>query len=76
MDLQSVDAAQTLVRSQELRDAGIYYLEHEAMRFNTDAGGEWNVYGSPVSVLHINFHIHRQQCRRQRHTMPEGRFNI
>jgi hypothetical protein len=45
---QSVDAGRSLVRSQDLRDAGIYYLEHESFQFATEAGREWKVYGSPV----------------------------
>ena len=46
--LQSVDQARALVRSQGLRDSGIYYLEHESLRFKTPEGREWHVYGSPV----------------------------
>lgn len=48
--LQSVDAARALVRSQALRNSGIHYLEHEALRFKTPEGREWHVYASPVSV--------------------------
>ena len=47
---QSVDEARALVRSKSLRDSGIYYLEHESLRFKTPEGREWHVYGSPVSV--------------------------
>jgi len=46
------DAARTVVRSQDLRDAGIYYLEHEPFRFTTVAGREWKVYGSPAAPFY------------------------
>lgn len=43
------DTAQAAIRSQELIDAGIHYLQHEPFSFTTASGRLWNVYGSPVS---------------------------
>ncbi|OCH93804.1 Metallo-dependent phosphatase [Obba rivulosa] len=42
-----VDAAQAVFYSQQLRDAGIYYLEHESVQIVTDNGRKWEIYGSP-----------------------------
>ncbi|KZT09694.1 Metallo-dependent phosphatase [Laetiporus sulphureus 93-53] len=42
-------AAQTLVRSEELRQAGIYYLEFESVGVTTPNGRTWSVYGSPAA---------------------------
>lgn len=36
------------MKSDALREADIYYLEHESFAFVTSAGRTWNVYGSPV----------------------------
>jgi len=46
---ESVDAGRSLVRSQDVRGAGIHYLEYESFRFTTTGGREWNVYGSPAA---------------------------
>ncbi|EMD38117.1 hypothetical protein CERSUDRAFT_82338 [Gelatoporia subvermispora B] len=44
---QDVDAALAVFRSQQLRDAGIYYLDHESLQIVTDNGRKWEIYGSP-----------------------------
>lgn len=37
------------IKSQELHNAKMHYLEHESLRFKTLEGREWCVYGSPSS---------------------------
>jgi len=49
---ESIDAGRALVRSQELRDSGIYYLEHQSFCFTTPSGREWIVYGSPAAPFY------------------------
>jgi len=49
---ESVDAGRALVRSQELRDSGIHYLEHQSFCFTTPSGREWIVYGSPAALFY------------------------
>ncbi|OSX65378.1 hypothetical protein POSPLADRAFT_1135977 [Postia placenta MAD-698-R-SB12] len=46
---QDVDAAQTLMRSEELRETGIRYLEYEPIQITTASGRTWNIYGSPAT---------------------------
>ena len=43
-----MEAARRLVRSADVKDAGIHYLEYESLHFTTHAGRLWKVYGSPV----------------------------
>ncbi|CCM00502.1 uncharacterized protein FIBRA_02536 [Fibroporia radiculosa] len=49
VDSDVADAAQMLVRSDVIRNAGIYYLEHEAVEVTTAGGRTWRVYGSPAA---------------------------
>jgi len=49
MRSRDIDTAQKLIRSDELVDAGVHYLEYESMHFTTTAGRTWNVYGSPAA---------------------------
>jgi len=37
------------MKSDALREADIYYLEHESFAFVTPTGRTWNVYGSPAT---------------------------
>ncbi|GLB35148.1 putative metallo-dependent phosphatase [Lyophyllum shimeji] len=45
----SLQSIRRWMKSQELENANIYYLEHESLRFKTLEGREWSVYGSPSS---------------------------
>lgn len=44
---KDVDAARALIYSQSMRDAGMYYLEHESVQIVTASGKKWEIYGSP-----------------------------
>jgi hypothetical protein len=41
------------MKSDALREADIYYLEHESFAFVTPTGRTWNVYGSPVRQVTV-----------------------
>lgn len=44
-----VQSIRELVRSKEVKERGVHYLEHEGLEFTTEGGESWKVYGSPVS---------------------------
>ncbi|KAF8078148.1 Metallo-dependent phosphatase-like protein [Lyophyllum atratum] len=46
-DDPSLQGIRGWMRSQELRNANIYYLEHESLKLKTSEGKEWHIYGSP-----------------------------
>ncbi|KAH9950239.1 Metallo-dependent phosphatase [Amylocystis lapponica] len=46
---QDVTAAQALVRSKALVQAGIHYLEHESIDIVSKNGRHWKIYGSPAA---------------------------
>ncbi|KAF8894418.1 hypothetical protein BD779DRAFT_1500965 [Infundibulicybe gibba] len=35
-----------------MKNAGIYYLEHESFKFASPSGGTWSVYGSPSAPVY------------------------
>jgi hypothetical protein len=43
--------ARDFVKSLEVLQAGIYYLEHERLELELKNGKVWKIYGSPVSCL-------------------------
>ncbi|KAF6765011.1 Metallo-dependent phosphatase-like protein [Ephemerocybe angulata] len=46
---ESLESIREYVRSQEVKNAGLNYLEHESMEFTTEGGRSWKVYGSPAA---------------------------
>jgi hypothetical protein len=46
---QDLESTRSVFLSKRVKEAGIYYLEHESLQFTTQSGRQWKVYGSPVS---------------------------
>jgi len=46
---KEVTAARRLIRSNGMREAGIHYLEHEALQVTVASGRTWKIYGSPAA---------------------------
>lgn len=42
--------ARELVRSDALREAGMYYLEYESVVYTSQGGKTYTIYGSPVGL--------------------------
>ena len=48
-----VDTARGFIRSSDMREAGIVYLDHESTEIVTSKGVKWKVYGSPVRLWRL-----------------------
>ncbi|PSS31073.1 hypothetical protein PHLCEN_2v2405 [Hermanssonia centrifuga] len=46
-------AARALVCGDAARKAGIFYLEHQPLKFTTPTGRSWEVYGSPAAPQYV-----------------------
>ncbi|KAH9931730.1 Metallo-dependent phosphatase [Epithele typhae] len=49
---KDISDACRLVRSESLRRAGLYYVEHETVLYTTKGGKVYSIYGSPSSVIY------------------------
>ncbi|KAG6897840.1 hypothetical protein C0992_010328 [Termitomyces sp. T32_za158] len=49
----SLEAIREKLRSEEVRDTNIYYLEHESLVITTSKGQMWSIYGSPSAPSSI-----------------------
>ncbi|TDL27245.1 Metallo-dependent phosphatase [Rickenella mellea] len=54
LDPDEVDASRELMQSKEIRDAGIHYLEHQAIELSTSNGIKWKFYGSPSAARYAD----------------------
>ncbi|KAL5490195.1 hypothetical protein ACEPAI_5028 [Sanghuangporus weigelae] len=54
LDPKEMDAAQELVRSEAMRQAGILYLDHQNIEVGLPDGIKWKVYGSPAAPLYAS----------------------
>ncbi|KAA1474844.1 Metallo-dependent phosphatase [Dentipellis sp. KUC8613] len=50
---EAVILAQSLVRGEASRKAGLYYLEHESMDLVTKTGKRWKIYGTPAAPRYV-----------------------
>lgn len=48
-EIEQLREIRTIMKSDALREADIYYLEHEPFAFVTPAGRTWKAYGSPAA---------------------------
>ncbi|EJD05717.1 uncharacterized protein FOMMEDRAFT_79003 [Fomitiporia mediterranea MF3/22] len=48
-----VDTALEYIRSEDMRESGIIYLDHEETEIMTSKGVKWKIYGSPAAPFHL-----------------------